>query len=122
MLEHQKTTEVIIGAAIEVQRRLGLGFLESIYEKALCMELAKRSITFRRQPEIIVHYDGQPVGMHRLDLVVKDTIVVELKSITAIEDVHLAIMRSYLRAASMKHGLLLNFGKIPLQIKRVLSD
>ena len=120
MLEHEKTTEIIIGAAIEVQRRLGPGFLESIYEKALCLELAKRDVQFLRQPEIVVLYDGQPVGTHRLDLVVEDAIVVELKAITALEDVHVAIVRSYLKAAGKKHGLLLNFGRKRLEYRRIL--
>lgn len=122
MLEYEETTEIIIGAAIEVQKRLGPGFLESIYENALCLELAKRDVQFERQTEIAVLYDGQPVGTHRLDLIVQDAIVVELKAITALEDVHIAIVRSYLKAAGKKHGLLLNFGKVPLEIRRVLAS
>jgi GxxExxY protein len=121
MLEHEETTEAVIGAAIQVQRKLGPGFLESVYEEALCIELDKRGVQFLRQPEIHVYYDGKPVGLHRLDLVLEDKIVVDLKAITAVEDVHLAIVRSYLRAAGKKHGLILNFGRVPLEIKRVLA-
>lgn len=121
MLEHEEITEAIIGAAIEVQRKLGPGFLESIYEKALIIEMGKRNLRFLRQPEVVVFYDGQRVGKHRLDLIVEDTIVVELKAIKGVEDKHLAIVRSYLKAAGKKHGLILNFARVPLEIKRVLA-
>ena len=121
MLEHEEITEAIIGAAIEVQRKLGPGFLESIYEKALIVEMGKRNLRFFRQPEVVVFYDAQPVGKHRLDLIVEETIVVELKAVKGIDDAHLAIVRSYLKAAGKKHGLILNFGRVPLEIKRVLA-
>ena len=74
-----------------------------------------------QQLEVPVYYDGSEVGKHRLDLLIENTIVVELKAIKAIEDVHFSIVRSYLRAMDRRHGLLLNFGKTRLQIKRVLS-
>ena len=111
-LEHEALTERIIGAAIEVHRRLGPGFLESVYEKALVVELKKRGLAVERQVEIIVYYAGVEVGRHVLDLFVENTIVVELKAIKNLEDVHFAIVRSYLKAADRKHGLLLNFAKI----------
>jgi GxxExxY protein len=120
-LEHEALTEQIIGAAIEVHRRLGPGFLESIYEKALVIELRKRGLAVEAQVEIIIEYDGVEVGRHRLDLFVNSTIVVELKAIKDLEDVHFAIVRSYLKAAGRKHGLLLNFAKVTLEIKRVLA-
>lgn len=121
MLEHEEITESIIGAAIEVQRKLGPGFLESIYERALIVEMGKRNLRFLHQPEVVVFYDGHPVGKHWLDLIVQETIVVELKAVRSIEDAHLAIVRSYLKAAGKKHGLLLNFGRVPLEIKLVLA-
>jgi GxxExxY protein len=120
-LEHEELTEKIIGAAIEVHRRLGPGFLESIYEKALIIELRKRGLAVESQQELIVEYDGIEVGQHQLDLFVENTIIVELKAIKNIEDVHFAIVRSYLRAAGRKHGLILNFAKPTLEIKRVIA-
>jgi GxxExxY protein len=120
-LEHEALTEQIIGAAIEVHRRLGPGFLESIYEKALLIELKKRGLATTYQREIPIIYDGNEVGLHRLDLLVEETIVVELKAIKNLEDVHFAIVRSYLKAIGRKHGLLLNFAKPTLEIKRVIA-
>jgi GxxExxY protein len=121
MLEHHDLTEAIIGAAIEVQRKLGAGFLESIYERSLCIELRRRNIEVVQQPVIQVFYDEHPVGVHRLDLIAEDTIVVELKATNAIDDAHLAVVRSYLKAAGKKHGLILNFGRMPLDVKRVIA-
>jgi len=91
-----------------VRRRLGPGFTESIYENALVIELRKRGLKVGQQVELVVHYDGIEVGRHRLDLFVEDTIVVELKAMKNLEDIHFSIVRSYLRAAGRKHGLLFN--------------
>ena len=121
-LEHEDITDRIIGAAIEVHRRLGPGFLETIYEKALLIEFRKRGIRYRNQENIPITYDGEEVGLHRLDLLVEDVIVVELKAIKLLEDIHFATVRSYLRATGCKHGLLLNFAKTPLEIKRVIAS
>jgi GxxExxY protein len=120
-LEHEALTERIIGAAIEVHRRLGPGFLESVYEKALIIELKKRRMAVQDQMEVIIAYDGQEVGSHRLDLFVEDTIVVELKAIKNLEDTHFAVVRSQLRAVDRQHGLLLNFAKTTLEPKRVIA-
>lgn len=120
-LEKEDLTGKIIGAAIEVHRQLGPGFLESVYEIALMHELGKRQVTAQRQLEIPILYDGKvEVGRHRLDLFVENEIVVELKAIAEFEDIHFAIVRSYLRAVQRKHGLLLNFAKPKLDMKRVI--
>ncbi|MBM4030989.1 MAG: GxxExxY protein [Planctomycetes bacterium] len=119
-LEHEELTEKIIGAAIEVHKRLGPGFLESIYENALVIELRKRSLKAGQQRAISVTYDGIEVGKHILDLFVEDTIIVELKAIKNLEDIHFAIVRSYLKAADRRHGLLLNFQKPTLEVRRVI--
>jgi GxxExxY protein len=121
-LEHEALTERIIGAAIEVHRRLGPGFLESVYEKALMIELRKRGLAFQNQMEAIIVYDGEEVGRHRVDLLVEDTIVVDLKAIKDLEDIHFVIVRSQLRAVGREHGLLLNFAKTTLQPKRVIAS
>ncbi len=121
-LEHGELTDKIIGSGIEVHRRLGPGFLESIYENALVLELEKNGLSVRQQVPLSIEYDGVEIGMHRLDLFVNDTIVVELKAIKTLEDVHFAIVRSYLRAAGCEHGLLMNFAKVTLQVKRVRAN
>ncbi len=120
-LEHKALTEKIIGAAISVHRQLGPGFIESIYENALVIELRKNGLHVEQQVEVAVEYDGVEVGRHRLDLYVDNTIVVELKAIKALENIHFAIVRSYLKAIGKKHGLLLNFAKETLEMKRVLD-
>ena len=121
-LEHEALTERIIGAAIEVHRLLEPGFLESVYEKALIIELKKRGLALRDQMDVIIAYDGEEVGRHRLDLFVEDTIVVDLKAIKNLEDIHFAVVRSQLKAVGRQHGLLLNFAKITLEPKRVIAS
>ena len=119
-LEHEDLTDKIIGCAIEVHKRLGPGFLESIYENAFILELEKHNLHVQRQQEVIVKYDGIEVGRHRLDLILNDTIVVELKAVKNIEDVHFAIVKSYLKAMGKEHGLIINFSKPVLEVKRVI--
>ena len=120
-LEHEELTGRIIGAAIEVHKALGPGYIEAIYENALVLELRAHGVPFQRQLSVPVLYRGTEVGLHRLDLYVADTIVVELKAIKALEDIHFAVTRSYLRAAGREHGLLLNFAKVTLEAKRVIA-
>jgi GxxExxY protein len=120
-LEFKELTEQIIGAAIEVHRRLGPGFLESIYENSLVLEIRKRKLLVQEQLEIAIHYDNIEVGKHRLDILVADTIIVELKTVKELDDIHFAIVKSYLRAANLRHGLLLNFAKPTLEVKRVID-
>jgi GxxExxY protein len=119
-LEHEDLTDKIIGCAIEVHKRLGPGFLESIYENAFILELEKHNLHVQRQQEVIVKYDGIEVGRHRLDLILNDTIVVELKAVKNIEDVHFAIVKSYLKALGKEHGLIINFSKPVLEVKRLI--
>lgn len=120
-LEHEELTGKIIAAAIEVHRKLGPGFLESIYENALMLELCTRRLKVENQVEIPIYYAGEEVGKHRLDLLIEDTIIVELKTVKNFEDVHFAIVRSYLKAAGKQHGLLINFAKTTLDVKRVIN-
>ena len=98
-----------IGAAIEVHRHLGPGFLENVYEAALAVELEKRSIAFERQVAIHVDYKGIKVGESRIDLMVEKTLVVELKAIDALLPIHKARLISYLKAVNKSLGLLINF-------------
>ncbi len=92
-LEYEDLTEKIIGCAIEVHKKLGPGFLESIYENAFTIELQRQNLQIERQREVTIEYDGFEIGRHRLDLIVNDTIVVELKAVKNIEDVHFAIAK-----------------------------
>ncbi|HTY88063.1 MAG TPA: GxxExxY protein [Candidatus Acidoferrum sp.] len=122
-LEFEELTGKIIGAAIEVHRQLGPGFIESIYENALVYELRKRGLKVEQQVEVPITYDGNvEVGKHRLDLLVEGEIVIDLKAVSELLDVHFAIVKSQLRAARRKHGLLLNFAKVKLETKRVIAE
>jgi GxxExxY protein len=119
-LEHGDLTDKIIGCAIEVHKKLGPGFLESIYENAFIIELQKQHLQVERQREVVIKYDSVEIGRHRLDLIIDDTIVVELKAVKNIEDVHFAIVKSYLKALGKEHGLIINFSKKVLEVKRVI--
>ena len=105
-----------------MHRELGPGFLESIYENALVIELQERNLRVEQQLIVPVTYHGRPVGQHRLDLLVESTIVVELKTVVDFEDVHFSIVRSYLKALKLRHGLLLNFAQRTLTVKRVIAE
>ena len=109
----------IIGAAIRVHTELGPGFLESIYEEALCFELGSIGLRFRRQVLVPVTYRTAVVGEHRLDLLVEEAVVVELKTVTGFDPIHFSTVRSYLKATNCELGLLLNFAALTLQVKRV---
>ena len=119
MLADKEITDRVIGAAIQVHKTLGPGFLESIYEEALATEFDYLQIAYERQKTICLEYRGKPIGEHRLDFLVEGKVVVELKAIQAIEDIHFAIVRSYLKATGLQSALLLNFAAMPLTIRRV---
>ncbi len=109
----------IIGAAIRVHTELGPGFLESLYEEALAVELRSLGIQFERQKPVPIFYRAQPIGEHRVDLLVERVVVVELKATTALEKIHFAILRSYLKALGLSDSVLFNFAASRLVIKRV---
>jgi GxxExxY protein len=121
-LKYKEQTSKIIAAAIAVHRELGPGFLESIYEEALCAEFDAQGIRYERQKPVPVFYRGRCVGEHRLDLLVEQTVVVELKAIKALEDIHFATVRSYMKATHLDCGLLMNFAAMPLVVKRVSRE
>jgi GxxExxY protein len=99
----------VIGAAIEVHRHLGPGFLESIYEEALGVELRERGIPFERQKEVSVLYKDSEIGKHRIDLLVRGLLIVELKTVETLAEIHKAQIISYLKAMRLSLGLLINF-------------
>ena len=119
-LIHAELSEKIIGCCIRAHRALGPGFLEKIYEEALSLELAKAGLNYDRQKAISVLYEGRVVGEHRLDLLVQELVVVELKATAGIEDIHLATARFYLKATALHLALIVNFARPTLDIKRVV--
>ncbi len=122
ILRHSEITEQVIAAAIQVHRELGPGFLESIYEEALAVEFALTGIQFIRQHPVPLFYRDHQIGEHRLDFLVEGKIIVELKAISELQDVHFAVGRSYLKATNVQDGLLLNFATAPLTIKRFCRE
>ena len=118
-LQNKALTVRIIAAAIRVHRELGPGFLESMYEEALAIEMAATALNFERQKLLPVFYREYLVGEHRLDFLVERKVILELKAIGALEDIHFAIIRSYLKAADLSDALLLNFATPRLTVKRV---
>jgi GxxExxY protein len=118
-LQNKHLTDRIIAAAIRVHKELGPGFLEAMYEEALAIELAAGGLAFERQKLLPVFYREHLIGEHRLDFLVDGKVIVELKAISALEDIHFAIVRSYLKAANMDDALLLNFATARLTVKRV---
>lgn len=118
-----RLTGEIIGAAVEVHRELGPGFLENIYEMSLAIELEQRHIEFERQVRVPTVYKGRFIGESRLDLVVEGEIVVELKAVTQLTPLHAQQVLSYLKAGAFEIGLLINFNVPRLRdgIRRVIS-
>lgn len=104
-----QVTERIIGCAIEVHKALGPGLLEAMYEEALCLELADTGLSFQRQVAIPAIYKGRKIGEYRLDLVVEEVVIVELKSVERFDPVFEAQILTYLKVTGLKVGLLINF-------------
>ena len=119
---NEDLTGQIIGAAINVHRSLGPGFLESVYEEALAVEFDTLGIKHERQKPVPIFYRGRKVGEHRLDLLVEKRVVVELKAVIALGKIFFAIARSYLKATNLESGLLFNFAAMPLTIKRIAPE
>jgi GxxExxY protein len=112
-------TERILGCAFKVSTGLGPGFLEKLYENALVLELERAGLRVARQQPLVVWYDGHPIGQFAVDLLVEDQVLVELKAVRALQDVHLAQALNYLRASLLPACLLLNFGAPKLEIRRL---
>jgi GxxExxY protein len=117
---HSEVTFAIIGAAMELHRELGPGFLESVYQRGLEAELRRRKVPFEAQKRILIDYKGESLGEHVLDLVVDTNVVVELKAVKDLTDQHEAQIISYLKASGLAVGLLINFSKPSLEHKRIL--
>lgn len=122
MAKHKDLTGRIIGAAIAVHRELGPGFIESIYEEALAAEFDFQGIKYERQRVVGIYFRNKKVGEHRLDFLVEQSFVVELKAVLNLEKIFFVITRSYLKATKSETGLLLNFASMPLTVKRVTPE
>jgi GxxExxY protein len=114
-------TREVIGCAIDVHRELGPGFVESVYQNALIVSLHRKGIPFESERGVTVWYHGVEVGHHRLDMVVRSRVVVEIKAVQDLAEIHFAQLRSYLRASGLGIGLLLNFKAPMLEIRRVVN-
>lgn len=115
-------TKKIIGLAIKVHKELGSAYEEKIYQRALYLEFLKNKIKFEREKEINVKYDSVTIGKKKLDFVVDNKVVLELKKSDLINNVHIAQVVSYLKTLNLKLGLILNFGRSKLEIKRVITE
>lgn len=116
---HEDITHRIIGAAMKVHSTLGNGFQEVIYQRALAVEFAFQGLSFEREKEMDLFYRNQHIGTRRVDFLVEGCVMVEIKAVIRLEDVHLAQALNYLDAYHMQVGLLLNFGARSLEYKRV---
>ena len=119
---YKEITEKIIGCSMQVHRTLGNGFQEIIYQRALAIEMKYEELSFEREKEMEIYYRNESIGTRRVDFFVEGVIMVELKAITQLEDVHLAQAMNYLEAYKMEVGLLINFGAKSLQFKRVYNN
>jgi GxxExxY protein len=118
---HSDITQKIIGCAMKVHSTLGNGFQEVIYQRALAIEMGNQGMEFVREQEMAIFYNGHEIGTRRVDFFVERKVMVELKALTQLEDVHLAQAINYLEAYSMEIGLLINFGGKSLQWKRLIN-
>jgi GxxExxY protein len=119
---HSDLTGMIIGCAMKVHTTLGNGFQEVIYQRCLAIEMAKQGLMFGRELEMEIYYEGINVGTRRVDFLVEDKIMVELKALAKLEDVHLAQGLNYLEAYKLETGLLINFGARSLEVKRLTNE
>ncbi|MBI3778102.1 MAG: GxxExxY protein [Gammaproteobacteria bacterium] len=125
MLKEDALSKEVIGAAIEVHRNLGPGLMESAYEECLCYELAHRGIKYERQKLLPVAYKGTKLDCgYRLDVVVDDLVVLELKAVDQIQPIHSAQLLTYLKLSNLKLGILINFNVTALKngIKRIVNE
>lgn len=121
-MKYEDITKRIIGCAMKVHSFLGNGFQEVIYQRALEIEMSKDNLKYEREKEMPVMYKGYEIGTRRVDFFVEEKIMVELKALIELEDVHLAQAKNYLEAYNMEVGLLINFGAKSLQFKRLFNN
>jgi len=124
ILKHSEITEKILGAAFEVHSILGNGFQEVIYQRALAQEFIRFKLSFEREIDQFIFYkdSDEPIGTRRADFVVEDKVLVEIKAITELSDVHISQTLNYLKAYQLEVGLLINFGSKSLTYKRLINS
>ena len=120
--KYSEITEIIIGCAIKVHNQLGVGFPEHIYQRALEIELRKTILKIYREKEQSVYYDGILIGKRRVDFLVEDKVMVEIKAVNSLDDSHLNQILNYLEAFKLEIGLLLNFGSSKLEFRRITNN
>ena len=120
-MEYETITHKIIGCAMKVHTALGNGFQEFIYQRALAIEMESQCLGFEREMEMTILYNGIDIGTRRVDFFVENKIMVELKAVIKIEDVHLNQAMNYCQAYNLPSGLLINFGSKSLEFKRVYN-
>ncbi len=120
-MRHEEITKRIIGCAMRVHSALGNGFQEVIYQRALRIEMELESLRFEREKSMKIFYRGLEIGIRRVDFYVEDCVMVELKALLLLEDVHYAQARNYLEAYNLDTGLLINFGGKSLEFKRLYN-
>ncbi len=121
-MEHRELTEKIIGCAYNVYNKMGFGFLESVYEKCLLIELHKACLDAESQKPITIYYDNEIVGEFVADIIVNDTVILELKSVRQIINAHEVQLVNYLVATGKPVGLILNFGESKVEVKRKIKN
>lgn len=121
-MEKDELTYKVIGCAMQVHNTLGNGFQEVIYQRCLAIELEKAGISFEREVDHKIYYQNIEVGTRRADFVIENKLVVELKALVNLEDVHLAQAKNYVVAYNFDKGLLINFGAVSLQYKLVFNQ
>jgi GxxExxY protein len=121
-MKYEDLTYKIIGCAMEVHKHLGNGFQEVVYQRALAIEMQLQGIEFSREHEMPLQYKGYDIGTRRVDFFVDNKIMVEIKALINLEDVHLAQAMNYVEAYKLEIGLLINFGAKSLQHKRVHNN
>ncbi|MCA0366115.1 MAG: GxxExxY protein [Bacteroidetes bacterium] len=120
-MKYKELTHKIIGCAMKVHSTLGNGFQEVIYQRALAIEMTKQGLGFQREMNMLIYYEGVEIGTRRVDFFVEDCIMVELKAIIQLEEVHLAQAMNYCQAYGLPIGLLINFGSKSLDFRRVYN-
>lgn len=120
-MKHEDLTRKIIGCAMKVHSTLGNGFQEVIYQRALAIEMNKHNLHYQREMEMNIYYDNVNIGSRRVDFFVEDVVMVELKAIIKLEEVHLTQAMNYCQAYNLPIGLLINFGARSLEFKRVYN-
>jgi GxxExxY protein len=122
MNQSENLTRKVIASGFEVSNFLGTGFLESVYENSLCVELEKQGVLFRQQKQLKVIYKGQVVGNFIADLVIEDKLLVELKTVSQLVQSHRSQVMNYLKATGLPVALLLNFGTPKLGVQRIVHQ